>query len=130
VRYEREVGPIPEGMELDHFACDNGPGGCCNPHHCRPVTTRENVLRGGNMAARCMAKTHCAAGHLLSEDNLVPNDKRYGKRRCRACTNAARRALRARRTPEQIEVRRERDRARWIVSREVILARRREKRAA
>lgn len=43
-RYEREVGPIPEGLVLDHFACDNRL--CCNPAHVRPVTVRENVLRG------------------------------------------------------------------------------------
>lgn len=42
-RYEREVGPIPEGLVLDHFACDNP--ACCNPAHVRPVTHWENTLR-------------------------------------------------------------------------------------
>ncbi len=26
--YEHWVGPIPEDLQLDHFACDNGEGGC------------------------------------------------------------------------------------------------------
>ena len=52
VRYEREVGPIPDGMDLDHYACDNGAGGCGNPQHCLPVTLRENLLRGETVVAQ------------------------------------------------------------------------------
>ena len=77
VRYEREIGPIPEGMDLDHFVCDNGGGGCCNPRHCRPVTPRENTLRGNTLAAINAAKTHCPKGHPYSE--------RKSQRRCVAC---------------------------------------------
>ncbi len=84
VRYEREVGPIPEGMHLDHFACDNGPGGCCNPAHVRPVTNRENVLRGRGLTAVHAAKTHCLRGHPFSGDNLYVTP-RSGRRQCRAC---------------------------------------------
>lgn len=36
------VGPIPEGLELDHL-CENQP--CCNPDHLEPVTHAENTRR-------------------------------------------------------------------------------------
>lgn len=41
--YERFVGPIPEGLQLDHL-CRNR--NCCNPEHLEPVTQAENLRRG------------------------------------------------------------------------------------
>jgi len=44
--YEAEVGPIPNGMQLDHLCkvrC------CVNPAHLEPVTPKENVHRSGTM---------------------------------------------------------------------------------
>lgn len=90
LRYEREVGPIPEGMELDHYVCNNGAGGCCNPRHCRPVTSWENKLRSDGFASHRKAQTHCKRGHLLAGDNLLTYHlNRFGWRQCRACHNAA-----------------------------------------
>ena len=43
VYYERHVGPVPEGLELDHL-CRNP--GCVNPEHLEPVTHAENIRRG------------------------------------------------------------------------------------
>lgn len=43
VSYERHVGPIPDGMHIDH-KCRNR--GCLNPDHLEPVTPRENTRRG------------------------------------------------------------------------------------
>lgn len=43
VSYEMLVGPIPEGLYLDHL-CRNPP--CVNPDHLEPVTHAENVRRG------------------------------------------------------------------------------------
>lgn len=85
VRYELEIGPIPEGTVMDHYVCGNGPGGCCNPRHVRPVAQRENVLRADSIPARRAAKTHCVKGHPLAGDNLIPGKLKIGKRECRAC---------------------------------------------
>lgn len=87
LRYEREIGPIPEGLELDHFKCDNGAGGCCNPHHCRPVTRRENQLRGKGVGARNLAKRVCPKGHPLEGDNISSYERARGNRKCRICVN-------------------------------------------
>lgn len=57
--YTRHIGPVPEGLELDHI-CGNRR--CCNPKHLEPVTHRENVLRGNSPSALCARKTHCACG--------------------------------------------------------------------
>jgi len=40
--YEQVVGPVPDGMELDH-TCENK--ACVNPAHLEPVTGTENQLR-------------------------------------------------------------------------------------
>jgi hypothetical protein len=41
--YEHFLGPIPDGMELDHLC--RVPS-CVNPDHLEPVTHQENALRG------------------------------------------------------------------------------------
>lgn len=88
--YELHVGPIPEGLSLDHL-CRNPP--CVNPDHLEPVTHRENVLRGVSPCAQHARQTHCKRGHPLSGDNLRlrPN----GHRACRECESANRRQRRA-----------------------------------
>ena len=100
LRYEREIGPIPEGGGLDHFVCDNGAGGCCNPFHCRPASQRENLLRSNSMAAIHAAKTCCPKGHSLSGENLDRSKLARGQRECRTCRNARDRAKRSWRYPQ------------------------------
>ena len=46
VAYTFTVGPIPEGLTLDHVVARGCGGGlCCNPGHMEPVTQEENVRR-------------------------------------------------------------------------------------
>ena len=90
VSYTELVGPIPEGLQIDHL-CRNR--GCVNPAHLEPVTNRENVLRGENFSAKNAVKTHCDNGHEFDEGNTYI---RRGKRQCRACNREQTRAYRAR----------------------------------
>ena len=79
VAYEMLVGPIPDGLTLDH-ECRNHP--CVRPDHLEPVTQAVNVFRGVGFAPRNAGKLFCDSGHALSGDNLY----RWRNRRfCRAC---------------------------------------------
>lgn len=73
--YELVVGPVPEGLVLDHL-CRNK--GCCNPAHVEPVTQKVNVHRAGGAP-----KTHCKRGHEWTPENT--RITRNGTRNCRAC---------------------------------------------
>ena len=88
--YRELVGPIPAGLQIDHL-CRNR--GCVNPEHMEPVTSRVNVLRGEAFSAIKFRQTHCIHGHAFSPANTRINGTR---RRCRACSNARRKAYRQR----------------------------------
>lgn len=77
--YEALVGPIPDGLEVDHL-CRNSL--CANPDHLEPVTPQENKRRAME-ARRLVLSTTCGRGHLLEGAN-VRIDKR-GVRICKAC---------------------------------------------
>lgn len=77
--YEVLVGPIPDGMTLDHL-CRNRR--CVNPDHLEPVPNRENVLRGIGITAENKRKTHCVRGHEFTPDNTYAHGS---KRHCRTC---------------------------------------------
>ena len=95
--YEHYVGPIPEGLHIDHL-CRNRK--CVNPEHLEPVTVRENLLRGIGPSAKHAKKTHCPAGHEYAGDNLYVHPVKR-MRVCRACGSA--RAQRARDRAKQLQ---------------------------
>ena len=73
--YEQRVGPIPDGLELDHLCRVKL---CVNPAHMEPVTEAENHRR--KRLKRCRAGEH---------DLTLPENIRWdgqGRRRgCLAC---------------------------------------------
>lgn len=76
--YEHDIGPIPEGLELDHLCRVTI---CVNGMHLEPVTRIVNQERA---RAALQLKEVCKRGHQLSGDNLYINPA-SGARVCRAC---------------------------------------------
>jgi hypothetical protein len=97
VAHELLVGPIPEGLELDHLCrvrhCVKVVADEHGPAHLELVTAAENVRRGlpfsASFAGVNARKTHCKRGHPFDEANTyhikpsasLPN----GGRGCRTC---------------------------------------------
>ena len=81
VAYELLVGPILEGLTIDHL-CRNR--ACVNPDHLEPVPHLEN-LRRGRHANQNTAKAVCLRGHEYQ--------KRGGRRYCKTCRSESRRRL-------------------------------------
>lgn len=84
VSYERHIGPIPNGLVLDHL-CRNVR--CVNPAHLEPVTNLENLRR---QWASTPEPTHCRAGHEYSEVGFYTRPGDRGNRRpvCKVCHKA------------------------------------------
>lgn len=74
--YEDVVGPIPEGLTLDHLCRMRS---CVNPYHLEPVTNRENIQRG----VVIRAPSHCPQGHAYDTANT--RFRPDGRRRCAEC---------------------------------------------
>lgn len=98
--YEKYVGPIPAGLELDHLCHTRA---CVNPSHLEPVTHWVNVWRGAGHGK----ETHCPQGHPYDLFNTRIDKK--NRRNCRICHTAGLkvtrdaaywRAYRAKRTAE------------------------------
>jgi len=92
------VGPIPEGMVVDHGNPERGclNRGCGEPSHLELITQAENVRRrvghddGGDFHRK---KTHCPHGHPYDEENT--GYRKSGARYCKKCARAASAAWRA-----------------------------------
>lgn len=103
--YEIWVGPIPDGLTIDH-TCHNAdetcPGGICihrrclNPGHMEPTPNAVNVMRGKGLFAEHARKTHCPRDHPYDESNTYVHHNRNGRpnRRCRQCAADLQRANR------------------------------------
>ena len=79
--YELLVGPIPDGLTLDHLCRVRR---CVNPAHLESVTNYENILRGDSFSARNAVKTHCPHGHPYDDANTYVSPS--GRRSCRECS--------------------------------------------
>lgn len=76
VAYILFVGPIPDGLQLDHLC---RVASCVNPDHLEPVTQQENIRR------QFAAITHCPQGHEYTPENTGYSG---GGRHCRICSRA------------------------------------------
>jgi hypothetical protein len=97
VLWERERGPIPEGMVIMH-TCDNPP--CVNLEHLRLGTQAENLA---DMKAKGRSQKwvdhydRCVNGHPFDEANTRHGIRDgYATRHCRACARENTRRHRAR----------------------------------
>ncbi len=72
--YQLNVGPIPEGLQLDHL-CRNR--ACCNPAHLEAVTQTENIRRGSatHLNEAKVAEIRSALADGLAQRAIC---KRYG----------------------------------------------------
>jgi hypothetical protein len=82
--YELVVGPIPDGLTLDHIQPLCKSKACVNVDHLEPVTNQENTRR----ATVIRATTHCRHGHEFTEENTrryKPKGRAAEVRLCRKC---------------------------------------------
>lgn len=77
--YEHFVGPVPEGLDIDHLCRIRK---CVNTAHLEPVTRSVNARRGFSARPRL---THCSHGHAYTETNTYHDQRGY--RECRTCRN-------------------------------------------
>ena len=88
--YEFCVGPIPDGLQIDHLCRVRN---CIRPDHLEIVTQQENVRRGED-GKRNREKTYCPQRHPYDEQNTYRSPN--GDRLCRKCQTAHKRAWRRR----------------------------------
>jgi hypothetical protein len=83
VSYELHVGPIPDGLTIDHLCQTKA---CVNPEHLEPVTAKVNNRRAPSHG---YLKPACLRGHHYTPENTKLSAR--GTRSCRECQYAAKR---------------------------------------
>lgn len=88
VAYETFVGPIPEGLTIDHVKARGCRSKLCiEPAHLEPVTIGENNRRTGHGS-----EPRCKRDHELTGSNLLLKKRGPGRsvvRNCRTCRDTA-----------------------------------------
>jgi hypothetical protein len=82
VSYEAFVGPIPEGLQIDHL-CRNRR--CIRPDHLEPVTAAENFARSTHPAALTKKTGVCGRGHDLAVHGKTTTSGTTEITRCQEC---------------------------------------------
>lgn len=93
IAYELAVGPIPEGLVINHLCCTPR---CVRPDHLETVSVAENNHYADHVLFIRSAVTHCKNGHEFTPENTYIFPGR-GSRDCRTCRRARMDAFRARR---------------------------------
>lgn len=77
--YEYVIGPIPDGLPLDHLCRVRH---CVNPEHLEPVTTTENNRRAHAAKLVGAHLSVCKRGHEMTDENTRI---RQGFHECKEC---------------------------------------------
>lgn len=80
--YELFIGPIPEGLDLDHLCRVHR---CVRPEHLEPVTRRENLIRGETIIATQVLVDRCPQGHEYTPENIYRWSRQPTQRKCLTC---------------------------------------------
>lgn len=100
VFWERERGPLPRGITLDHvchdpLVCAGGPSDphrrCVNLAHVVPASRGANAMRGNSVPARHARQVTCIRGHELRTYRTQGRVRRG----CTQCNTEAKRRSRA-----------------------------------
>lgn len=82
IAYMLEVGPIADGMQIDHLCLNPA---CVRPDHLESVPPVVNSRRANVPGRVSEDPTSCAWGHALTAENLARNGD---AQRCRECSNS------------------------------------------